>query len=279
MAVPKALIFDVDGTLAETERDGHRVAFNQAFKAAGLDWHWSEALYQGLIEVAGGKERIRHYWQTYQPDCPIPSGTNSSGTNFSGTNSSQGSGAEPEEITADRFIAQLHQAKTQYYAQLLHQGSIPLRPGVKRLLEEARAQNIRLAIATTSALPNAIALLETTLGPESPDWFEVIAAGDMVPNKKPAPDVYLYVLEALTLAPQDCLVFEDSAQGLQAAIAANLPVIVTTHAYTQHQDFSGARLVLSDLGEPDQPFSVIQGDSFGADFVDIRLLSQLSPVG
>jgi HAD superfamily hydrolase (TIGR01509 family) len=229
----QALIFDVDGTLAETERDGHRVAFNQAFAEAGLDWHWSVELYTRLIDVAGGKERIIHYWQYYQPD-------------FESSDS------------PDQFVAQLHRSKTDHYRQLLQEGNIPPRPGIQRLLQEARDAGLSLAIATTSALPNALALLETSIAPDSPTWFQVIAAGDMVAQKKPAPDVYHYVLNELGLSPQNCLVFEDSAQGLQSAQGAGLPVIITTHSCTQYQDFTGAALVLSDLGEPDRPYSLIQ---------------------
>jgi HAD superfamily hydrolase (TIGR01509 family) len=234
----QALIFDVDGTLAETERDGHRLAFNRAFEAAALDWDWSIDLYGELLEIAGGKERIQFYLDRYVPGFQLP------------------------DQTADlkSWIAALHQAKTMHYKQLLTEGLIPVRPGVKRLLQEARHQGVRLAIATTSAPDNAIGLLETALGPDAPHWFEVIAAGDMVPAKKPAPDIYLYVLQAMQLDPSHCLVIEDSQQGLQAALQAGLTTVITVNPYTRHQDFTGAALVLSDLGEPHQPFQVIAGE-------------------
>jgi len=222
-------IFDVDGTLAETERDGHRVAFNRAFADAGLDWYWSESLYGELLAISGGKERIRHY-MTYHL-------------------SEQ---AFPENQT--EFIQQLHKAKNDHYRQLLQEGNIPLRPGVKRLLDEARNAGIRLAVATTSSLENTIALLETHLNPN--DYFELIAAGDVVANKKPAPDIYHYVLDQMQLPPETCLVFEDSQQGVTAATTASLKTVVTFNNYTHYQDFSEATLVLNHLGEPDQPFTV-----------------------
>ncbi|MCA1995092.1 MAG: HAD family hydrolase [Coleofasciculus sp. S288] len=246
----QALIFDVDGTMADTERDGHRVAFNRAFADAGLDWDWSVSLYGELLDVAGGKERIRFYLNQYQPDFKQPA-------------------------DLDQFIADLHRTKTKYYQNLVAEGAIPLRLGVKRLLKEAREQGMRLAIATTAALPNVTALLEHTLGSDSPSWFEVIAAGDIVPAKKPAPDVYQYVLRVMNLEPQDCLVFEDSYHGLRASSQANLKTVVTVNEYTQNQDFSGARLVLNHLGEPNQPFSVLAGKVENASYVDLALAHHL----
>ncbi|HEY9847045.1 MAG TPA: HAD family hydrolase [Candidatus Caenarcaniphilales bacterium] len=246
----RALIFDVDGTMADTERDGHRVAFNQAFAAAGLDWHWSVPLYSELLAVTGGKERIRHYLNKYQP-------------NF-----------EPS-TDLDRFIPELHAAKTKYYQQLLAQGEIPLRPGVRRLLEEAHTQGVRLAIATTSTQSNVTALLESTLAPDGSSWFEVIAAGDIVPRKKPAPDIYHYLLERMGVAAQDSLVIEDSHHGLKAAVQAGLKTVVTVNEYTRNQDFSEAVLVLDHLGEPDQSFTVLAGDARGMNYLDMSLAHHL----
>jgi HAD superfamily hydrolase (TIGR01509 family) len=234
MSQPKALIFDVDGTLADTERDGHRVAFNRAFADAGLDWHWSVEHYGELLDIAGGKERIQHYVKTEKPEFQVPD--------------------------LPGFTATLHAAKTQHYKQLLQENIIPLRPGVERLILEARSQNLHLAIATTSRLENVLALLAITLAPESADWFEIIAAGDIVPHKKPAPDVYQCVLQQMQLQPEDCLVFEDSYQGLQAALGAGLKTIITLNDYTRQHDFTGASLVLSHLGEPDLPCEIIAGE-------------------
>jgi HAD superfamily hydrolase (TIGR01509 family) len=155
------------------------------------------------------------------------------------------------------LITHLHAAKTRHYTTLLAQGGIPLRPGVARLLNEARTAGIRLAIATTTTPENVSALLEHALAPEALDWFEVIAAGDVVPAKKPAPDIYHYALDRLGLRPEQCLAFEDSLNGLHAARGAGLTTVVTINDYTRDQDFTGAALVLDQLGEPDRPFAVL----------------------
>ncbi|MEO1400600.1 MAG: HAD family hydrolase [Cyanobacteria bacterium J06635_1] len=228
-----ALIFDVDGTLAETERDGHRIAFNQAFAAAGLDWHWSIDDYGKLLSISGGKERIYHFIEQVHPGFVPP----------------------PNFQNLAQFIAHLHQAKSGFYKHAI--ATISLRPGVHRLIQEARTAGLRLAIATTSNLHSVIPLLETCLGPNSPHWFEVIAAGDIVSHKKPAPDIYNYVLTKLQLPPEACLVLEDTHHGLVAACQANLKTIVTVNDYTQGQDFTQALAVLSHLGEPDNPCEVI----------------------
>lgn len=247
----KALIFDVDGTLADTERDGHRLAFNQAFAAAGLDWRWDVALYGKLLAITGGKERMRHYVEHYRPDWPRPK-------NF------------------DALVAQLHAAKTVQYTALLAQGGIPLRPGVRRLLTEARAAKLRLAIATTTTPANVSALLQHTLGPGTESWFEVIGAGDAVPAKKPAPDIYYYVLERLGLPASDCLAFEDSENGICAARAAGLKTVVTVNDYTRTHDFTGAAIVLDHLGETDQPFNVLSYTPVnGVSFVNLDFLFRL----
>lgn len=224
MTAIQALIFDVDGTLAETERDGHRPAFNAAFAEHGLAWHWDEALYGELLTVTGGKERIRHYAARHDPIR-----------------------AAHAEFAA--MVRDLHAAKTAHYIRHVDQGGLPLRPSIARLLGEARQAGIRLAIATTTSPENVTALLRAGLGENAPDWFEVIGAGDVVPAKKPAPDIYRWVIDRLQLPADACLAIEDSENGLKSALTAAIPCLVTVSHYTGGQDFSGASAVLDDLGQ------------------------------
>ncbi len=246
----EALIFDVDGTLSETERDGHFVAFNRAFADAGLDWRWDIELYGELLSVTGGKERIAYYIERYRPDF------------------------HPAESAAS-YVARLHALKTKHYLDIVAKRGIPLRPGVERLLTEARAAGLRLAIATTTTPANITALLESVL-PGKAGWFEVIGAGDVVPAKKPAPDIYLYVLRELGLRPDQCIAIEDSEQGLRASLAAGLKTIVTINSFTAGQDFTGAALVVDNLGGPPQPMTILTGNAFGSTVIDVAILRILS---
>lgn len=218
----KAIIFDVDGTLAETERDGHRVAFNLAFAEVGLDWAWDAPLYGELLAVTGGKERIRYYVERYRPEVA-------------------------QRPDFDALVKTLHETKTRHYVRLVADGALPLRPGVRALIDAARAAGLTLAIATTTTPENVTALLRATLGADAESWFAVIGAGDIVPKKKPAPDIYLWVLERLGLAAADCVAIEDSANGLKSALAAGLATLVTPGIYTAAEDFSGACGVLPGL--------------------------------
>ncbi|MCW2316580.1 HAD superfamily hydrolase (TIGR01509 family) [Rhodoblastus acidophilus] len=212
----KAVIFDVDGTLAETE-EVHRIAFNRAFAEAGLDWRWDEDLYRRLLKVTGGKERIAHFLEI-----------------------SGGPSLTPEQIAA------LHKAKTAAYTAMAESGEILLRPGVASLLDALTQAGILLAIATTTSLPNIEALLSSALGEDWRGRFSALAAGDMVAQKKPAPDVYQLALSQLDLPAQACVAIEDSRNGVRAARAAGLRTIAVRSAYCAQDDLSEAELVLED---------------------------------
>ena len=251
MAPLKAILWDVDGTLADTERDGHRVAFNQAFAESDLPWNWTPELYGHLLQVTGGKERIRFFIEQYFPLLAPPEGL-------------------------DAFIAHLHKRKTHFYLSLLASGGIPLRPGVQRLIQTIHASGLKQAIVTTTTPDNVTALIGSTLGESALQWFDCIAAGDIVPHKKPAPDIYVYALQQLNLKPEDCLALEDSENGYQAAISAGIPVLITVNDYTQEQLFPHALAVLDQLGEPEQAFKVLQGNAEQANYVTVELLNKLA---
>jgi HAD superfamily hydrolase (TIGR01509 family) len=220
----KALIFDCDGVLADTERDGHRVAFNQAFADHGLDAEWGVEQYGKMLEVAGGRERMRHFF------------------NMTGWPA----GAETDH---DAFISRLHADKSRTFRALVRNGSLPLRPGIKRMVDQAHAEGIRLAVCSTASMESVLCVLDL-LGPERTSWFEHVLAGDVVNRKKPDPAVYLLALERLGLDAAECVVIEDSSIGLQAALGAGIRCLVTTSAYTLDEDFSGAGRVVANLGDP-----------------------------
>ncbi len=245
----EALIFDVDGTLANTERDGHLVAFNLAFKELGLDWEWSNELYHELLNVTGGQLRIKYYLKKYN-------------TKFS-------------HDDLDNFVASIHALKTKIYVRLMDEGAVPLRPGVIRLFKEAKEAGLRLAIATTTTPANVDALIANTLGKEALDWFEVIGAGDVVPNLKPAGDIYAYVLAQMNLDASQCVAFEDSHNGILSATEVNLKTIITVNEYTNTHKFDGAMVILNNLGEPSQPFEMIHGASTNSTYVDVAYLQEL----
>ncbi|MFC1672516.1 HAD-IA family hydrolase [Pseudomonadota bacterium] len=209
----KALIFDVDGTLADTE-DAHREAFNDAFKDFGFDWNWDQVLYKKLLKVTGGKQRIRFFLEDHDP-------------------------AMLEQGDIDERIAEMHKVKTTHFVQRLKNGQVPLRPGIEDLINEARAKDLTIAIATTTTPVNVRTLLSVNLGDEALDWFACIGDGGEVPVLKPEPDVYNWVLDKLGLEPGETLALEDSHNGLVACERADIPCLIVTNEYTEGQDFTG----------------------------------------
>ncbi len=223
----KAIIFDVDGTLSETE-DTHRKAFNQAFDEKGLPWRWDRRLYRQLLTVTGGKERIRHFIEGHDPDRLLSK-------------------------DLDGYIRDLHAEKTAIYTRMVAAGEAKLRPGIRSLIDKSFEDGIRLAIATTTSLPNVEALLLSTYGEQGIDKFEVICAGDVIERKKPAPDIYLLALEKLGLPAEDCVAIEDSRNGLLSAHHAGIATLITPGIYTDDQNFDEAVLVTSNLDDVDFP--------------------------
>lgn len=219
----QALIFDVDGTLADTE-SAHRAAFNHAFAELGMDWHWDEPLYTELLGISGGKERIQHYWRLAHPDIRALDGQ-----------------------AVQDTINRIHELKTAAYEKAVQDGAVALRPGVLKLIEAAFADGLRLAIATTTSPVNIGALLRNAIGPDWRQYFTVVEDASTAPFKKPHPQVYLQTLQRLQLPARACLALEDSANGLQAALAAGLATIITPNTFTAHHDFKGALRVLDSL--------------------------------
>ncbi|MDO5705958.1 MAG: HAD-IA family hydrolase [Paracoccus sp. (in: a-proteobacteria)] len=215
----RGLIWDVDGTLSETE-ETHRCAFNESFRALAIDWNWDRPTYKRLLATTGGKERLRAYADEVGADLP------------------------------DDMLRRLHADKTHRYARLVRLGGAPLRPGVAALIAGAQRHGIPQAIATTTSRANVDALIAATLNRPAPELFQVIAAGDEVKVKKPAPDVFLLALARLDLPPDDCIVIEDSQAGMAAARAAGLRVLITPSEYAHGGDFSAANWVLPDLTSP-----------------------------
>lgn len=226
----KALIFDVDGTLAETE-DLHRQAFNAAFAELGLPWIWTPPFYSDLLRVMGGKERLAHYIATFHAT----------------------------EVAALRpRMTEIHDRKTRLYGDLVESGSLALRPGIGRLIAEARAAGLRLAVATTTSRPNVDRLIAVNFA-EGDAPFDVIASGDEAARKKPAPDVFTLALKRLGVAPSEAIAFEDSVAGIRSALDAGLPVLATRSLYTGSHRLEGAFSAVSDLGEPGAPHGHLAG--------------------
>ncbi len=246
----EAVIFDVDGTLADTE-DVHRLAFNRAFTEFDLDWNWTPKLYEELLRISGGRERITYY------------------------------GADLAQQFSHRdafnhFVRELHGVKTQIYAEMLNAGEVPLRPGVERLLEEIRAANLTLAIATSSTYSNLKTLLDRNLPADWASWFSAIATCDTVSEKKPSPAVYQAVLDSLGIDSAHTIALEDTVNGCIAATSAGIATVITTHFFTRRHHFPNASLVVNGVGGPDQAFTVIRGDAGTHTMVNCDLLERLA---
>ena len=217
----KALIFDCDGVLVDTERDGHRVAFNRAFAEAGVDSEWSVERYGELLKIGGGKERMKHYFEQY---------------------------GWPPGTTAETLIPELHKRKTAIFTGLIADGGLPLRPGVTRIVDEAHAAGVRLGVCTTSD-PKSVDSVLDLMGGKRKSYFEIVLAGDMVSKKKPDPEIYKLAKQRFGLDGRECVVIEDSRNGLLAAIGAGMPCLITKSAYTQDEDFHEAARVVPELGD------------------------------
>jgi HAD superfamily hydrolase (TIGR01509 family) len=228
--VSRALIFDCDGVLADTERDGHLVAFNQMWREQGVNWQWSLDQYAVKLKIGGGKERIASLAKDddFRAAYPVPA----------------------SEETWLATVAEWHKRKSDVFKQLVAAGAMPGRPGVKRVAQDAYEQGWTLAVCSTSAQASVQAVLETVMGKDLSGKFAGVFAGDIVKAKKPAPDIYNYAADALGLKHTDCLVVEDSRNGLLAATAAGMKCLVTVNGLTEREDFSEAALVVSSLGDP-----------------------------
>jgi HAD superfamily hydrolase (TIGR01509 family) len=239
--VTRALLFDCDGVLADTERDGHLVAFNQMWREQGVDWQWTLDQYAVKLRIGGGKERIASLAKDddFRAAYPVPA-------------------SEEAWLTT---VAEWHKRKSEIFKQLVMSGALPGRPGVRRLAQEAADRGWTLAVCSTSALASVQAVVDTVMGRELSSRFAGVFAGDIVAAKKPAPDIYNHAADTLGLSHRDCLVVEDSRNGLRAAAAAGMQCLITTNGLTEREDFSEAALVVDSLGDPGMPACVVANRS------------------
>ena len=245
----KALIVDVDGTIADTE-ETHRQAFNAAFLEHKLHWDWSRREYADLLRTSGGKERLAVYIDSLAVTAQ-------------------------EQARLKGMVQLLHATKTRIYGELIANRRAPLRPGVARLIGEARAAGLRLGIASTTTSANVSALIGAQFGAEAWNWFEALACGDVVSHKKPAPDIYVRVLGMLRLPAEACVAFEDSVNGLKSAKAAGLYTVVTPTQWSAGQDFGGADLLLQGLGDAAAPLDADSARLAGGPYLTLERLRQV----
>jgi len=249
MGTIKGIFFDQDGVIIDTEKDGHRVAFNETFKAFGYPFSWDVDRYHKLLQIAGGKERMRHYFEE------------------------EGLLSDLSQDEMDALIKQMHKQKTEAFIGLIESQQLPLRPGTKRLMKEAMDSHITIGVCTTSNERSARAIANGMLKEIHLDF---ILAGDVVTRKKPDPEIYLLALQKTGLAPQECVVIEDSRNGVLAAKAAGLPVIATTNIYTEKEDLREADLVLTCLGDPNGEKGILkQGDALRLQFDGVLHMNQI----
>ncbi len=245
----RGIIFDVDGTLADTE-EIHRIAFNRTFQEFDLDWHWSEEKYVELLSISGGKERMTSFGSTLQ-------------TKFR------------TEKAFQTLISNMHKRKSRIYRQVLSEQKINLRPGVLRLIDELINEKISLNIATSSSLENVDTLLKYNLGSEWRKLFDVVESSDTTKEKKPNPAVYKNVLRKSSLNVEQVVAIEDTQNGLMAAVLASLKTIITTHPMTSKNIFEESCLVIDCMGEPNRPFEVVTGKNFGHNYLNLSLIEKL----
>jgi HAD superfamily hydrolase (TIGR01509 family) len=234
-----ALILDCDGVLADTERDGHRPAFNETFDELGLPVHWSKADYADKLKIGGGKERM----ESLLTD------------RFVADN-----GLAADAAGQAAMLADWHRRKTARYKAIVADGKLPGRPGIARIAAAAADADWTLAVASTSAEESVRTVLDHAVGAELATAFSVFA-GDIVPAKKPDPAIYLLALSELGLTPADAIVIEDSRNGLLAAVGAGLRCVVTISSYTAEEDMREAALVVSSLGDAGHPAHVLANRS------------------
>jgi HAD superfamily hydrolase (TIGR01509 family) len=244
----KAIFFDQDGVIIDTERDGHRVAFNQVFREFGYQFQWDVDEYHALLQVGGGKERMKHYLHT------------------------KGFGVDVAPEAEEDLIRRLHLRKTAIFIELIESGRLPLRPGMHRVMKEAADLGLILGICTTSDEKAAGAIAHIVLK-DIP--FTFILAGDVVRKKKPDPEIYLMALRKTGLAPRECLVVEDSANGIRAAESAGIPVLATSNPYTVREDLSAADIVVTCLGDFQGEKGILRKGGEGLDFDGVLTVKQL----